>query len=59
MNKKAREAAFRYAEKLKEFGQRMVEIAEDIELQVEESSNLLKEIKKLDEDVKNDETPQN
>ena len=32
----------------------MVEIAEDIELQVEESSNLLKEIKKLDEDVKND-----
>ena len=55
MNKKAREAVFRYAEKLKEFGQRAVEIAEDMELQVEESGNLLKEIKKLDEDVKNDE----
>ena len=44
MNKTAREAALRYAEKMQEFGERMIEIAGNLEQQVEAADNLMIEI---------------
>ena len=51
MNKQARKAALRYAEKMQEFGERMIEIAGNLEQQVENSTDLLTEINELAEDT--------
>ena len=44
MNKKAIEAALRFAEKMQKFGERAIEIAEDMQLQIEAADNLRIEI---------------
>ena len=54
MNKKAIKAALKFAEKMQEFGERAIEIAENMQLQVEAADDLMIEINQEPEEVNTD-----